>query len=179
MNDPETRICPFCAETVKRQAKLCPRCQQWLTWKSLRHPLIMVLLHVVPLMALWVALSFALSAHLDSLQNPGPYYSEFPDSLRVLESRMNWVQTPEGARIYVTGVLTNTSPVGWGQGEFDCRFYDARGAMIDAFTGRGHISAYPRGESAFRVMIVPTAPTNDYASVKVFVGDARNAKGLF
>ena len=116
---------------------------------------------------------------LDRLQNPKPYYSEFPKSLKVLESRMNWAQTPNGLRIYITGVLTNASPVAWKDAEFDCRFYDDKGVMIDAATGSGHLDVLPCDESAFRVAVLPTARTNDYTSFKIFVSNARNTKSLF
>ena len=179
MNDPEKQICPFCAELIKEQAKLCPHCHQWLTLKSFRHPLVMLLISGVPIAVIWVSLGVLLFSQIDRLQNPKPFYSEFPGSLKILESRMNWTHTDEGLRIFVTGVLTNTSPEMWRSAEFDCRFYDASGAMIDADTGYGHISVCPYDESAFRVSILPTAPTNEYVSFKVSIGNAMNAKGLF
>ena len=45
---------------------------------------------------------------------------------------MNWAQTKDGLRIYLTGILTNQSPVAWKDVEFECRFYDANGVMVDA-----------------------------------------------
>jgi hypothetical protein len=179
MNDPEKRTCPFCAEIIKAEAKLCPRCHQWLTLKSFRHPLVMMLVHVLPMAVLWVGFMVIIFSFLNRLQNPKPYYSEFPDSLKIIESRMNWAQTDNGLRIYVTGVLTNTSPVAWKDAEFDCRFFDAKGMMVDAAIGSGHLDVCPYDESAFRVAVIPTAQTNDYASFKISVGNARNAKGLF
>jgi hypothetical protein len=179
MNDPEKRICPFCAEVVKAQAKLCPHCHQWLTLKSFRHPLVMLLIHVVPITAIWVGLGALLFSQMDRLQNPKPFYSEFPGSLRIMESRMNWAHTDEGLRIFVTGVLTNTSPETWRSVEVDCRFFNAAGVMVDADTGYAHLSVCPYDESAFRISIIPTAPTNEYASFNVSVGNAMNAKGLF
>jgi hypothetical protein len=179
MNDPEKRTCPFCAEIIKAEAKLCPHCHQWLTLKSFRHPLVMLLVHVVPVTVVWVALAIAMISLFDNFQNPKPYYSEFPDSLKVLESRMNWAQTSDGLRIYITGVLTNTSPVTWKSTEFDCRFFDSRGVMLDAGTGQGYATILPHDDTAFRVSIIPTAPTNGYASFNISVGNARNAKGLF
>ena len=177
MNDPEKRICPFCAEIIKAEAKLCPRCHQWLTLKSLRHPLIMLCVHVIPITAVWVAFGVAIFLQLDSLQNPKPFYSEFPNSLKVMESHMNWAQTREGLRIYITGVLTNTSPVTWRQAEFDCRFFDSHGVMLDADTGHSYGAMRPHDDTAFRVSLIPTAQTNDYVSFRISVGNARNANG--
>jgi hypothetical protein len=179
MNDPEKRICPFCVETINAKAKLCPHCRQWLTWKSFRHPVVAMLVHVVPLVVIWVVLAMVIPARIAHLFNPKPHYSAFPNSLKILESRMNWVQTPKGLRIYITGVLTNTSPVSWGDVEFDCRFFDSHQAMQDADTGRSYVTVAPDDDMAFRVAIIPTAPTNDYASFKIAVGNARNANGMF
>ena len=177
MNDPEKRTCPFCAEVIKAEAKLCPRCHQWLTLKSFRHPLVMLLVHVVPLAVLWVGGAIFTFSLLDSFQNPKPYYSEFPNSLKIIESRMNWVQTEKGLRIYITGVLTNTSPVTWKEAEFNCRFFDSHGVMLDADTGHGYVAILPYDDTAFRISIIPIARTNDYTSFKISVGNARNANG--
>ena len=84
-----------------------------------------------------------------------------------------------GLRIFIAGVLTNDCPVAWKSAEFDCRFYNANGIMVDASTGYGGATVRPYDDAAFRVSIIPTAPTNDYASFKVSVGHARNVKGWF
>ncbi len=178
MNDPEKRTCPFCAEAIEQKAKICPRCRQWLTWKSLRHPMVSVFVHGVPLFVVWIVLVHALVAGLGTL-NPRPYYSEVPDALHVLTSQMNWAKTHDGLRIYLTGVLTNSSPETWKEAEFDCRFFDDRGAMLDADAGRSYMTVLPHGDAAFRVAIDPVAATNQYVSFKIRVGNARNGKGMF
>lgn len=179
MNDAEKRSCPFCAETISAKAKLCPRCRQWLSWKSFRHPLILMLTLVVPVTFLWIALGFAMLSSFSKLTNPKPLYGEFPNSLKVLESRMNWAPTENGLAIYLTGVLTNTSPVAWKDAEFDCRFFDAKGGMLDAGTGHSFFTVLPHDDVAFRVSIMPTAPTNEYYSFTISVGNAWNARSLF
>src|SRR6267142_4694540 len=113
MNELKKQTCPFCVELIGVDAKLCPRCRQWLTMKSFRHPVVGMIAMSVPLMTLLVVGALALFARLERLQNPKPYYSEFPDSLRVLESDMNWTVVRDDLRIYIAGVLTNTGPVAW------------------------------------------------------------------
>ena len=161
------------------EAKLCPHCRQWLTLKSFRHPLVMVFTHFVPALGIWVVFMVAMFSILDSIQNPKPYYSEFPSALKIIESRMNWAQTEKGLRIYITGVLTNTSPVAWRGTEFDCRFFDSDGVIVDADTGHGYVTISPYDDAAFRVAIIPIVPTNEYTSFKISVGNATSAKGLF
>lgn len=179
MNDPDMKTCPFCAEIIPAKAKVCPRCRQWLTLKSFRHPLVTMLVFVIPLIAIWVGGSVAALSRLDRMMNPRPYYSEFPGSLKILESRMNWVQTREGLRIYVTGVLTNDSPVSWRSAELDCRFFNPEGVMVDASPGYSGVTISPHNDAGFRVSITPISPTNDYASFKISVSNARNMKGWF
>ncbi len=179
MKEMAKRTCPFCVEPIKADAKLCPHCRQWLTMKSYRHPLINLLVVGIPMALLFTIGGLAVFSRLDQLTNPKPYYSELPDSLQILKSHMNWTAVHDELRIYIAGVLTNTSPITWRDPEVDCRFFDAKGDMIDAATGFGHVSVRPNDDSAFRVSITPTAPTNSYASFKVSISHARNARGWY
>jgi hypothetical protein len=179
MNDPEQSTCQFCAEAIKVEAKVCPHCRQWLTLRSFRHPLIFTLCHAVPMLAIWIGGALVVFSRIEQLQNPRPHYSAFPNSLQVLQSRMNWVQTRDGTRIFVVGVLTNTAPVNWRSVEFDCRFFDASGAMVDAGNGYSRAPVCPEDVTAFRVSVIPTAPTNDYTSFTVSVSHATSGTGWF
>jgi hypothetical protein len=167
--------CPFCAEEISAAAKLCPRCRRWLTWCSLRHPFLFMGAHFL----LYVLLAFWIVAMLKHFFNPTPYYTEYRNSLQVLESRMNWVQKEQGFSIYVTGILTNQSAIAWKGIELECRFYDTNGVMIDAANAYAHATVQPNDDSAFRASVIPTRPTNDYASFKLSVSTARNTKSLF
>jgi hypothetical protein len=100
-------------------------------------------------------------------------------SLQVVKSRMNWAHTRDGTRIFVVGVLTNTSPVHWRGVEFDCRFFNTNGVMVDASTDYSRVTVCPQEAAAFRVSVAPTASTNDYASFAVSVSHARSGAGLF
>src|ERR1019366_1795467 len=131
MNAENSGICPFCAESINPVAKLCPRCRQWLTIRSLRNPAVFIWLHGGLLAAVWIVMGIGILSAINRLGNPKPYYSAFPQALRVVESRMNWAATKDGLRIYLTGILTNQSAVAWNGVEFECRFYDAKGVMVD------------------------------------------------
>lgn len=111
--------------------------------------------------------------------SPPPYYEEFPNALQVLQSRMNWIETKDGPRIYLTGILTNQSPITWHGVEFECRFFDTSGAMVDAASARGSVTVRPNDDSAFRASVAPSGTSNDYRSFKIMVSTARNTKGLF
>src|ERR1035437_9480446 len=179
MNTEGSRICPFCAESITPAAKLCPWCRQWLTMRSLRNPVIFLWLHTIPLIAVFLVMGMGILNALNRLENPKPYYADFPQALRVVESRMNWAQTQDGLRIYLTGILTNQSPVAWRGIEFDCRFYDAKGVMVDAANARASLTIQPNDDAAFRAVVVPGCETNDYHSYKLSISTARNAKAWF
>src|SRR5690349_15460509 len=102
-------VCPYCAERISSAAKLCPRCRQWLTFYSFRNPVVYFCVIAVPMFAVFGVLIYAAG----NLTNPPPYYSDHKGSLQILKSNMNWVETYDGARLFVTGVLTNQSQIVW------------------------------------------------------------------
>ncbi len=171
--------CPFCAESVKREAKVCPRCRQWLTIRSLHNPAVTVWLYGLPQLAILAFLAMSALNALERLQNPKPDYSAHIGSLQVLESRMNWANTSNGPRIYVTGVLTNRSEFAWRDVELECRFLDSTGRLMDAGHPRVGLTVQPHDDAAFRATITPSQASNDYASFRVSVSTARTTKGLF
>lgn len=178
-DSPNSRLCPFCAESIKREAKVCPRCRQWLTLRSIRNPAICVWIYGLPHLATYAAIGMLLLTALNRFQNPKPDYTDFVRSLRVLESRMNWADTSNGLRIYVTGILTNQSEIAWRDIELECRFLDANGQLVDAAHPRVFLTIQPHDDAAFRVAVTPSRATNDYATLRLSVSTARNTKGLY
>jgi hypothetical protein len=179
MNAESSRLCPFCAEAIKPAAKLCPRCRQWLTLRSLRNPTISIWLLGAPMIAIFIVMGQGLLNSMDRIINPKPYYADFPQTLRVVESRMNWAHTSYGLRIYLTGILTNPGPIAWRDIEFDCRFYDAKGGMVDAANAHARLTIQPNDDAAFRTVVTPGCETNDYDSYKLSITTARNARSWY
>lgn len=179
MNAEAKKTCPFCSEAIPLAAKVCPRCRQWLSLRSARHPLVATLIAGLPLVAFVLLLAMATTRAIERFGNPQPHYTDFVGSIQILESQMNWSQTSSGMRIYITGLLTNQSEHAWQDIEFDCRFFDPSGLMIDAANGWGRLVILPGDDSAFRTSIEPTRATNDYASFKISVNSARNIKAWF
>jgi hypothetical protein len=91
-----TRTCPYCAETIKHAAKVCPRCRQWLTLRSMRSPAVYLWVVGLPHLVTYALLLMALLTYGSRWQHPKPEYTDFVDSLRVVESRMNWAQAKDG-----------------------------------------------------------------------------------
>ena len=131
------------------------------------------------MLAAFILMGAIVIARFERLWDPKPHYSSLLGSLQVVESRMNWAQTHDGLRIFVTGIITNRSQVVWRDIEFECRFFDANGAMIDAANPHSYLTIQASDSSAFRATVVPGRSTNDYASHRISVSTARNAKAWF
>jgi hypothetical protein len=174
-----SRTCPYCAENINSEAKVCPRCHQWLVLWSVRNPVISVWVYGLPHLAIYALMGILILTMLNRFQNPKPDYTPFVNSLRVLESRMNWAETSSGTRIYITGVLTNQSEFAWRDVELECRFLDANGQLVDAAHPHVALTIQPHDDTAFRATVAPSHASNDYASFRLSVSTARNTKGLF
>ena len=174
-----SRTCPFCAENIKREAKVCPRCRQWLTLRSICNPAITVWVYGLPHLAIYAVFGMLILTALNRFQNPKPDYTAFVNSLRVMESRMNWAETSSGLRLYITGVLTNQSEFAWRDIELECRFFDAKGQLVDAAHPHAGLTIQPHDDTAFRAVVTPSRVTNDYSSFRLSVSTARNTKSLF
>jgi predicted nucleic acid-binding Zn ribbon protein len=179
MDTASSRTCPFCAESIKREAKVCPRCRQWLTLRSIRNPAITVWIYGLPHLAIYALIGMLILTALNRFQNPKPDYTAFVNSLRVMESRLNWAETSSGLRIYVTGILTNQSEFAWRDIELECRFFDANGHLVDAAHPHAGLTIQPHDDTAFRAVVTPSHASNDYASFRISVSTARNTKSLF
>lgn len=175
---PQTKHCPYCAETIPAAAKLCPRCRQWLTLRSFRNPFIALPSIFAPMLAYLILILFGLSKVFREFQNPPPYYSGFQGSLRILESKMQWAETSDGSRLFITGILTNQSSLTWHSVEFETRFFNSNGQMIDAANGPTHFTILAGDDSAFRVIVNPMLSSNDYNSFKISVSTAKNEKSF-
>jgi len=173
------RICPCCAEEIKLQAKVCPRCRQWLTVRSFRHPVAYAIFLCVCLIVPAILLGLAFLSQFQKLVDPKPSYVEATGALRILQSKMDWRQTENDRRIQLVGILTNRSAVPWHQVELECRFVDTNGVMIDVAHPHWFGTVRPGDDSAFSVRVYPACPTNSYASYTLTVNFARKATGGF
>lgn len=175
----QTKTCRYCAETIPSAAKVCPRCRQWLTLRSISHPAYYLWISAAPVLIALSAWASLAIIKMERIMYPRPFYTEVPDSLRVTESKFDFRQTDSGVRLYVTGLVTNQSQIPWKDTEFECRFYDANQTMIDVAHPRPFMAIQPNDEAAFSITIRPARRTNDYSSFKLRVITARNAHGLF
>lgn len=116
---------------------------------------------------------------LQKVLNPPPYYSDFQGSIQILESKMKWSETSEGPRLFLTGIITNRSQMGWTRPEFECRFFNSKKELIDAANGIAYLTIQPGNDSAFRVSIKPLLSSNEYDSFRISLSTAYNVRGPY
>jgi len=93
---------------------------------------------------------------------------------------MHWTEIKDGSRICVTGIVTNRSTNAWHNLEFECRFFDEKGAMVDAANGvEPFLTVNPHDDSAFRIWVTPSEASNQYRSCTISISTARNTKDRF
>lgn len=179
MNNETNKICPYCAEQIKASAKVCPRCQQWLTGCSLRNPTVFIgSVCLCGLISVFVA-HLLFERLLQPLRQPGTDFSAYRDSISVIESRMNLEKGEKESWVNVVAVITNKSELAWKEVEMDTRFFNKAGTMIDAQTGPQRGTILPHSELAFRIILRPSLELAEYDSYKIYVRSAKDARTRF
>jgi hypothetical protein len=88
-------------------------------------------------------------------------------------------ESQKGKTVAVVGMLQNNSDQAWKDAQVEVRFFDPQGKLIDTETGKDYVyrnTIPPHGEKAFKVYKVVNYPTEKYASYKVFVRFAEDAR---
>ena len=107
---------------------------------------------------------------------PRPFYTEIPDSIGIIESKMIFKQTESGSRIFILGLVTNQSQISWESTEFECRFYDTNNTLVDVAHPHSSMTVQPHEDAAFSFWVRPNRATNDYISFKLKVVTARSTQ---
>jgi hypothetical protein len=175
-NGGETRICPYCAEQIKAAAKICPKCRQWLTALSLRNPGMAV---VVMCSCMFLLIGGAL-LWLARLTDNGSDFSPYRDRITIVESRMSFGKSQDGTPVVNTvAVVTNRSDIAWKGIEFDSRFFNKAGVLIDAHPWRSYTTVLPHSDAAVRFATKPITDFSEYETQKVYIRAARDARAHF
>lgn len=177
--DREWKTCPICYEDIDARAGACRYCGHpqsklatWiLRWASLFAALLLIFPVVIVGFLVW-------SGH--ALHDRGEDFNPYRDQVKVVSSEMGFEDTEHGPVVYVLGKVTNDSSIPWEGIEIEVQFMDRSGKMID--TTREHLDVHastvlPGDESGFEVRDRRDFAEERYASHKVFVRFAKDARG--
>jgi hypothetical protein len=162
-----TKVCRFCAETIKTAAKVCPFCRsrQW-KYALWRQELLIGLPAVFLFgMAIWVLVQFAPEENGVG----GRSFAGHRNELVVLNTSLDRVGAKPSN--WLTGIVTNRGEYPWRVHELEVRFLDERGSLLDVSHPNVEdlFVIQPHQEHGFRVELKWLVFTNNNITHQVFV----------
>ena len=162
-----TRICPQCAETIKVAAKVCPYCgKAKIRWYLLDAKEWLALFFIIVLIGLFCLAVKLLSA--------GRNFVASRDKITVLSSAVAMLAESWSTNLVVTGLMTNASDYAWADVDFDVRFLDASGKLVEAGSGADSFTVLPHSDHGFCLHLYPLKRMPDYATFLVVARSARD-----
>jgi hypothetical protein len=177
MNDHNFKTCRYCSEKIAGGARVCPRCGQWLSIFSLKNPAVLI-----AALCVWTALtSIAFDLALRKRFSPGIDFLPYRNQISITESHMafrtnSYEHEPV---VSVIAIVTNQTDLAWKEIPLEVRFFDKAGTMIDVGKSYDLGTLYPKSDAAVNVEADVLHPVADYASYKIYVGCARDARSPF
>ena len=160
-----TKVCPFCAETIKVAAKVCPFCQNSQScWINLVRDTSLTIYA-----GALVILCFVTTVYL---LERGRSFSDYHEQVVVLDSHMVEQISNDSTNVIVFGTLTNQGVYTWKQCGFEVRFFDKGGTLTAVTHGGDDFTLLPHSEHAFRLTLYDRKLNPLYASVKAYVRGA-------
>jgi hypothetical protein len=124
----QTKVCRFCAETIKAAAKLCPYCRskqgRYVVWRQE----LLIGIPAVILIIIAIMLISRLAPEDSGVGGRG--FAGHQSDLIVLSTSMDRDKMGK-PDFWLAGVVTNQGVYPWRVHEFEVRFLDERGNLLD------------------------------------------------
>ena len=172
--EPDTKICPLCAEAINSAAKVCPHCRHWQQKWSLANPTVLSSIWAVMIMLALVVFG----AFVEQTFGPKQQFAQYRDQIAVSSFQISHRVSSSNLLVTVAGMLTNRSEIGWKNVGVEARFTDKSGKLFDAITvdadGYRGVAVLPHGEAAFKIEGRAARLEPDYGNCTVTVRWAKD-----
>jgi hypothetical protein len=168
-NEPETKVCPKCAGSIKAQARLCPHCRS--SQKGIGVWRDQILCGVI--LVSWAALAGFFCAFFDPFSSGGRVFWLHQKDLDVCNVTLQQTMEHNMRKCFLTGYVTNRGDRAWRVQELEVRFVDKSGQLRDVTHADGlDFVVTPKHQWVFRFVLYNVVPTNDEVREVVRVSDA-------
>ena len=149
--EPETKICPLCAETIKAAARVCPFCRSRQKWWTIWSYECFAGLTVVVFFAVLIAILWQFAP--DDEEGGGRKFSGHRRDLVVLQPLLSQVASNEP--VWVTGSVTNQGNYPWRIDRMEIRLLEPGGAVVDVQQSgvEDPFVVLPQQDHAFKVRL--------------------------
>src|SRR5450756_207780 len=179
----QSKVCPFCAETIKTAAVFCPHCrfaQPRTKWSIRNNPqLLQSVASVFFALAIFGAIS-GLGYFLSNLIGPKRDFAPYQSQIAVLNSEVSFRMSDSNLMVSVVGVVTNQTEFAWKNVGLEARLFDKDGKLIDVIqagdSSYGGVVVLPHAEAGFKIQSRATKNETEYAAHKVLVTTAKDFK---
>jgi hypothetical protein len=174
-----TKVCPFCAETIKAAAKVCPHCRYWQKKWSLQNPQTIQSIAAVCWVILIAAGAIGLGIFLEHLIGTKRDFAPYKNQIMVVSSERSFRVVYSNLTVSVVGVVTNQSDFSWKQVALEAQLFGTDGKLIDVIQADGDyrgIVVLPHTEAGFKIEGKAIKKESEYASHQVFVRTAKDIR---
>jgi hypothetical protein len=105
-------------------------------------------------------------------------FSDYKDRVKVSEAWLHRDESERSGQVTILGHIRNDSPVKWEHPYFEVQCFNHAGKLVDTYaTYDMGLVLLPETEHAFRLTFAPSSPPVHWADFKVYLRDARDARG--
>jgi hypothetical protein len=171
----DSKVCPYCAETIKAAASVCPHCRYTQKRLSLRNPHV---LHAV-ILAVYMVVMIGMIVLIAREFGPRESFATYHDYVAVVSSQFSTRTSGSNTYVFVFGTLTNLSNIGWRDVAVEAQLLDRSGRLIDTIVARtGDFDGpvvLPHGQATFKVEGRAAQAVSEYDSCRAYVHWAKDA----
>ncbi len=160
----ETKLCPYCKQSITIDSKKCPNCKEWVDRRiKLTRQLWIVPFFLLVFLVPWI---------MDRTMLRENKFWQQPDAVTIISHHTG--QGEEGD-LCVIGTMKNTSKIPWDFITVQVDYFNSNGQLVDTSQDSGSETLAPGQERSFKVVFEKKQKGVEYDHYRIFVTGADDA----